>query len=1324
MAHSATKSMIFTLLAVAFVSCMKFACPNYLSTARFSQLPFSLILPLLPLILYFLTSIFVRSSASKNLPPGPVSYPLFGNWLQVGNDLNHRLLASLSQTYGAVFLLKLGSKNLVVVSDPELANQVLHAQGVEFGSRPRNVVFDIFTGGGQDMVFTVYGEHWRKMRRIMTLPFFTNKVVNQYSNSWEQEMDLVVEDLKDNEKVRTEGIVVRKRLQLMLYNIMYRMMFDAKFQSSEDPLFVQATRFNSERSRLAQSFEYNYGDFIPWLRPFLRGYLNKYRDLQQRRLAFFNNYFIEERRKIMASNGEKHKISCAMDHIIHAQMKGEISEENVLYIVENINVAAIETTLWSSASKNLPPGPVSYPLFGNWLQVGNDLNHRLLASLSQTYGAVFLLKLGSKNLVVVSDPELANQVLHAQGVEFGSRPRNVVFDIFTGGGQDMVFTVYGEHWRKMRRIMTLPFFTNKVVNQYSNSWEQEMDLVVEDLKDNEKVRTEGIVVRKRLQLMLYNIMYRMMFDAKFQSSEDPLFVQATRFNSERSRLAQSFEYNYGDFIPWLRPFLRGYLNKYRDLQQRRLAFFNNYFIEERRKIMASNGEKHKISCAMDHIIHAQMKGEISEENVLYIVENINVAAIETTLWSSASKNLPPGPVSYPLFGNWLQVGNDLNHRLLASLSQTYGAVFLLKLGSKNLVVVSDPELANQVLHAQGVEFGSRPRNVVFDIFTGGGQDMVFTVYGEHWRKMRRIMTLPFFTNKVVNQYRYSWEQEMDLVVEDLKDNEKVRTEGIVVRKRLQLMLYNIMYRMMFDAKFQSPEDPLFVQATRFNSERSRLAQSFEYNYGDFIPWLRPFLRGYLNKYRDLQQRRLAFFNNYFIEERRKIMASNGEKHKISCVMDHIIHAQMKGEISEENVLYIVENINVAAIETTLWSSASKNLPPGPVSYPLFGNWLQVGNDLNHRLLASLSQTYGAVFLLKLGSKNLVVVSDPELANQVLHAQGVEFGSRPRNVVFDIFTGGGQDMVFTVYGEHWRKMRRIMTLPFFTNKVVNQYSNSWEQEMDLVVEDLKDNEKVRTEGIVVRKRLQLMLYNIMYRMMFDAKFQSPEDPLFVQATRFNSERSRLAQSFEYNYGDFIPWLRPFLRGYLNKYRDLQQRRLAFFNNYFIEERRKIMASNGEKHKISCAMDHIIHAQMKGEISEENVLYIVENINVAAIETTLWSMEWAIAELVNHPTVQEKIRDEITAVLKGNPVTESSLHELPYLQATIKETLRLHTSIPLRSCPGIILAMPILGLVVARLVSNFEMKAPSVTGKIDVSEKGGQFSLHIANHSTVVFDPIKA
>lgn len=288
------RSIFCTILTIALLSCINLFCTHF-------SIPFPLKSLLLSIPLLAFAIRFLRLKNSTELPPGPFSIPIFGNWLQVGNDLNHRLLAEMSKKYGPVFLLKLGSKSLVVVSNPELANQVLHAQGVEFGSRPRNVVFDIFTGNGQDMVFTIYGEHWRKMRRIMTLPFFTNKVVHQYSDMWEDEMDLVVHDLRNDEKVKTDGIVIRKRLQLMLYNIMYRMMFDAKFDSQNDPKFIEATQFNSERSRLAQSFEYNYGDFIPLLRPFLRGYLNRCRDLQRRRLAFFNNYYVQKRRYDMQS---------------------------------------------------------------------------------------------------------------------------------------------------------------------------------------------------------------------------------------------------------------------------------------------------------------------------------------------------------------------------------------------------------------------------------------------------------------------------------------------------------------------------------------------------------------------------------------------------------------------------------------------------------------------------------------------------------------------------------------------------------------------------------------------------------------------------------------------------------------------------------------------------------------------------------------------------------------------------------------------------------------------------------------------------------------
>lgn len=218
----------------------------------------------------------------------------------------------------------------------------------------------------------------------------------------------------------------------------------------------------------------------------------------------------------------------------------------------------------------------------------------------------------------------------------------------------------------------------------------------------------------------------------------------------------------------------------------------------------------------------------------------------------------------------VQVGTDLKHRKLAEMSQTYGDVFMLRMGKKILVVVSSPEAAKEVLHTQGVEFASRTRNAVFDIFAGKGQDMVFSNYGDHWRRMRKIMTIPFFTNKVVQHAHFAWEDEVDLVVKDLQEaRPESETTGVVIRQRLQLMMYNIIYRMMFNSRFENEQDPLYLKLRALNGERCRLpAQNSKYSYADFIPILQPFLKGYLKICEGVRDRRLALFKDCFVDERR------------------------------------------------------------------------------------------------------------------------------------------------------------------------------------------------------------------------------------------------------------------------------------------------------------------------------------------------------------------------------------------------------------------------------------------------------------------------
>lgn len=74
-------------------------------------------------------------------------------------------------------------------------------------------------------------------------------------------------------------------------------------------------------------------------------------------------------------------------------------------------------------------------------------------------------------------------------------------------------------------------------------------------------------------------------------------------------------------------------------------------------------------------------------------------------------------------------------------------------------------------------------------------------------------------------------------------------------------------------------------------------------------------------------------------------------------------------------------------------------------------------------------------------------------------------------------------------------------------------------------------------------------------------------------------------------------------------------------------------------------------------------------MAGTDTQSVATQWAMAELINRPRVFHKLREEIDSIVGSTRlVKESDIPSLPYLQAVVKETLRLHTSAPfiIREC----------------------------------------------------------
>ncbi|CAF1932233.1 unnamed protein product [Brassica napus] len=67
---------------------------------------------------------------------------------------------------------------------------------------------------------------------------------------------------------------------------------------------------------------------------------------------------------------------------------------------------------------------------------------------------------------------------------------------------------------------------------------------------------------------------------------------------------------------------------------------------------------------------------------------------------------------------------------------------------------------------------------------------------------------------------------------------------------------------------------------------------------------------------------------------------------------------------------------------------------------------------------------------------------------------------------------------------------------------------------------------------------------------------------------------------------------------------------------------------------------------------------------AIDTSSTTILWAMAEIINNPNVLEKLRKELDSIVgKTRLIQETDIPNLPYLQAVVKETLRLHPPGPL-------------------------------------------------------------
>ncbi|KAL8041236.1 hypothetical protein ABFX02_10G152700 [Erythranthe guttata] len=348
----------------------------------------------------------------------------------------------------------------------------------------------------------------------------------------------------------------------------------------------------------------------------------------------------------------------------------------------------------------------------------------------------------------------------------------------------------------------------------------------------------------------------------------------------------------------------------------------------------------------------------------------------------------------------------------------------------------------------------------------------------------------------------------------------------------------------------------------------------------------------------------------------------------------------------------------------LYQRLRYKLPPGPRPLPYFGNLYDL-KPLLVRCFTDWSQIYGPIFSVYFGSHLGIVVNSPELAKEVLKDKDQLLANRSRTHQINKVSKNGMDLIWSDYGPHYVKVRKLCTLELFSAKRIEALRPIREDEVTYMVESMfNDCVKPENKGkaLVLRKHLEMMAFLHITRLSFGKRFMDSKGVVDAQGEELKDIlNSSIKLSSKKSIAEFIPWLL-----YLFK---AESEALAKNNTRSDDFTKKIMEEhNLARQKTGNTKSHFFDAlltlQKEYDLVEDTVIGLLWDMISAGMDTTTIVVEWGMAEMVRNPRVQQKVQEELDRVVgKDRIMTESDIPNLPYLQCMVKECFRMHPPTPL-------------------------------------------------------------
>ncbi|TGO18951.1 hypothetical protein BPAE_0357g00010 [Botrytis paeoniae] len=324
--------------------------------------------------------------------------------------------------------------------------------------------------------------------------------------------------------------------------------------------------------------------------------------------------------------------------------------------------------------------------------------------------------------------------------------------------------------------------------------------------------------------------------------------------------------------------------------------------------------------------------------------------------------------------------------------------------------------------------------------------------------------------------------------------------------------------------------------------------------------------------------------------------------------------------------------------------------PGPPGLPFLGNVSDVDPVNSIASLERLAEIYGPIFKLNLGGVEKLFISTQALLNEIcdekrftkIVAGGLE---QVRNGVGDgLFTARHRE-------ENWELAHRVLMPAFGPLSIRSMFDEMHDIASQLVMKWARFGSKDKidvTDGFT-----RLTLDSIALCAMgtrFNSFYHEEMHPFVDAMTGFLLESGARAQRPAIaNY---------FMRSAQAKY-DADINLLQSVAKELLAERR---ANPNDKKDLLNAMINGRDPKTGKGLPDSNILNNMITFLIAGHETTSGMLSFLFYYLLKTPSAYQAVQREVDEVVGKGPITIDHMSKLPYIEACLRETLRLTPTAP--------------------------------------------------------------